>query len=288
MVTFAEELKLFAMKKILLPTDFSDNAWCATVYALKLYDKEECTFYFLHSYKIKVSTMSNLSNKLLRTMADNAKQELLELKEMAERANDNPYHYFEILLSVDAMDDAIELAVKKYNIDLVVMGTKGATGAKEVFMGSNAVNIIKHVKACPILLIPNECDFEMPKQIAFPTDFNRFYGEELLPLKTLAKLYDSKIRILHINEEQNLSHQQDYNLAMLKVYLEECPHSFHWMPDYAKKEKAIIDFIEELNIDILVMINYEHSFLESIINEPVIKNIGFHATIPFFVIPSSA
>lgn len=287
-VTFANELKLLAMKKILLPTDFSDNAWCAAVYALKLYEKEECTFYFLHSYKMKASAMSNLSNKLLRSMADNAKQELLELKDMAEKANNNLNHTFEILLSVNAMDNAIDMAITKYNIDLIVMGTKGATGAKEIFMGSNTVNIIKHVKSCPILLIPHEFDFEEPKEIAFPTDFNRFYGEELLPLKNLSKLYDSKIRILHINKEKNLSHQQDYNLAMLKAYLEDNPHTFHWMPDYSKKENAINDFIEELNIDILVMINYEHSFIENIINEPVIKKIGFHATIPFFVIPSSA
>ena len=276
------------MKKILLPTDFSDNAWCAAVYALNLYSKEESTFYFLHSYKMKASAMSNLSNKLLRTMAENAQKDLQELKDMAEKSNANPNHKFEMILSADAMDDAIELAIAKHGIDLIIMGTKGATGAKQIFMGSNAVKTIKSIKNCPVLLIPDEFDFEEPKQIAFPTDFNRFFGEELIPLKELSKLYESKIRILHINEEENLSHQQDYNLAMLKAYLEDYPHSFHWMPDYAKKEKTIIDFIEELDINVLVMINYKHSFIESIINEPVIKKIGFHATIPFFVIPSSA
>jgi hypothetical protein len=148
------------------------------------------------------------------------------------------------------------------------------------------VKIIKHIKTCPILLIPNEYEYEEPKQIAFPTDFNRFYGEELLPLKELANLYNSKIRVLHINEEKNLSHIQNYNLAMLKTYLENYPHTFHWMPDYTNKSSAIIDFINELHINILVMINYEHSFMESIISEPVIKKLGFHATVPFFVIPS--
>jgi nucleotide-binding universal stress UspA family protein len=273
-------------KNILLPTDFSDNAWCAAVYALKLYEREECNFYFLHSTKMKASAMSNLSNKLLKIMADQAKEELLELKNMATTANANANHQFDIILSVDAMDDAIERAVNKHNIDLIVMGTKGATGAKEIFLGSNTVKIIKQIKSCPILLIPHEYDFEEPKQIAFPTDFNRFYGEELLPLKRLADLYNSKIRVVHINEEDNLSHIQDYNLAMLKTYLENYPHTFHWMPDYTKKANAIIDFIEELNINILVMINYKHSFIESIINEPVIKKIGFHAPVPFFVIPS--
>jgi nucleotide-binding universal stress UspA family protein len=273
-------------KNILLPTDFSDNAWCAAVYALKLYAEEECNFYFLHSTKMKASAMSNISNKLLNIMADKAKEELLELKQLAESSDANANHDFDIILSIEAMDDAIERAIQKHNIDLIVMGTKGATGAKEIFMGSNTVKIIKHIKSCPILLIPHEFDFEVPKQIAFPTDFNRFYGEELLPLKRLADLYNSKIRVVHINEEESLSHKQDYNLAMLKTYLENYPHSFHWMPDYTKKANAIIDFIEELDINILVMINYKHSFIESIIHEPVIKKIGFHATVPFFVIPS--
>ncbi|MEO1033618.1 MAG: universal stress protein [Bacteroidota bacterium] len=273
-------------KNILLPTDFSDNAWCAAVYALQLYAHQECAFYFLHTTKMKASAMSNLSNRLLRTMSDNAKKDVLELKEMARKAHINEDHEFHTILSVKSLDDAIKQAIKKHNIDLIVMGTKGATGASEIFIGSNAVRMIKRIKKCPILLIPDEFDFKEPKQIAFPTDFNRFYGEELIPLKELSRLYNSKIKVLHITEEKNLSHIQDYNLAMLKAYLEANPHSFHWMPDYTKKAKAIADFIEDLNIDILAMINYKHSFIESIVNEPVIKKIGFKSPVPFFVIPA--
>jgi hypothetical protein len=65
---------------ILLPTDFSDNAWSAIVYAFKLYEEEDCAFYFLHSTKIKESGMSD---KLLRVMNENTKKELIELTEMA-------------------------------------------------------------------------------------------------------------------------------------------------------------------------------------------------------------
>lgn len=220
-------------------------------------------------------------------MASNAEKDLLELKTMAEAAHINVNHEFHIILSTEALDDAIKTAIKGYNIDLIVTGTKGATGASEIFMGSNTVRMIKRIKDCPILLIPNEYDFKIPESIAFPTDFNRFYGEELIPLKDLSKLFGSKIKVLHITEEDNLSHIQDYNLAMLKAYLEDNPNSFHWMPDYTKKAKIIAEFIEELGIDILVMINYKHSFIESIINEPVIKKIGFHAAVPFFVIPAA-
>ncbi|WP_323789539.1 universal stress protein [Psychroserpens sp.] len=270
---------------ILLPTDFSDNAWSAAVYSLKFYAEEECTFYFLHSSKIKISSMSSISNKLSGIMAENAMKELNELKEMAEKTNVNANHDFEIIFSIEDLQDAIETSVTKYDIDLVIMGTKGVTKAQGVFFGSNTIQIIKKMKLCPVLIIPDEFDFLEPQQIAFPTDFNHFYGEELVPLKRLADVYNSKIRIVHINEEENLTTLQSYNLAMLKTNLEDYPHSFHWMPTYAKKTKEINDFIEELDIDILAMINYKHSFIESIINEPIIKKIGFHPTVPFLVIP---
>ena len=273
-------------RHILLPTDFSDNAWSAAVYALKLYKHSECTFYFLHASKIKVSTLSNMSNKLVRVIAENAKKDLLELKTMAEQANANANHNFEIILSTLDLEDAINAALQKHQIDGIVMGTKGTTKALDLIFGSHTTTLIKKVKHCPILVVPDAYDFIIPEQIAFPTDFNRFYGEELLPLIDLASLYNSAIRVVHINEEDDISQAQEYNIDHLKEALEDYPHSIHWMPDYGKKENAIKDFIEELGINILVMINYKHSFVERIVNEPVIKKIGFQPTIPFLVIPS--
>ncbi|AUP81335.1 universal stress protein [Flavivirga eckloniae] len=271
---------------ILLPTDFSDNSWSAIVYALKLYANEPCTFYILNSAHLKVSAMSDMSNKIVKVMKDNAIKELLELKNLAENANANANHEFETILSLEDLKTGIQKAVEKYAIDLVVMGTKGATGAKEVFFGSNTVRIIKKMRKCPVLIIPEDYDFVKPEQIAFPTDFNRFYGQvELQPLKDLAALYNSEIRIVHINAETKLNEVQEYNISSLQSYLEDFEHSFHWMPDYSKKAVEINDFIEELKIDVLAMVNYKHSFIESIVNEPVIKTIGFSPKVPFLVIP---
>ena len=275
-------------RSILIPTDFSDNAWNAIVYALKLYADEVCAFHFLHAWSVSnPTTRTYITTHYIETIEEDSLKQLTELKGMAENANINANHTFDIVLSKEGLKSAIETAVKKHNVDLIVMGTKGATGAKEIFFGSNTVDTIKKMKLCPIMVVPEEFDFVEPKQIAFPTDFNRFYGEELVPLKRLSELYNSKIRIVHITKESNLTKTQDYNLAMLKVYLENFPHSFHWMPDYAKKTQEINDFIEELDIDILAMINYKHSFIENIVNEPIVSKIGFHSTIPFLVIPCS-
>jgi nucleotide-binding universal stress UspA family protein len=273
-------------RHILLPTDFSDNSWSATVYALKLFADVECTFYFLNSTIIKVSTLSNLSNKLLKTMQEAAMKELLDLKALAESGNANSNHNFQTILSSKDLKQAIKIAIGKRNIDLIVMGTKGATGAKEFFFGSNTVHVIKSINNCPVLIVPEEFDFVEPLQIAFPTDFNRFYdNKELQPIKQLADLYNSKIRILHINDEQELNEIQEYNIRILQNYLSNYEHSLHWMPKYTNKTTEINDFIEELGINLLAMVKYKHSLIEKIIKEPVIKMIGFNPIIPFLVIP---
>ena len=273
-------------RNILLPTDFSDNAWNAVVYALKLFKDEYCTFYFLHSLTLKVSVLSNLSNKLIKTMEQDAMKELLALKELAETSDANSNHDFQILLSLDDLNKAIKKVISEWKIEFIVMGTHGATGAKRLFFGSNTVNVIKSIKSCPVLIIPEEYDFVAPEQIAFPTDYNRFYDpEELQPLQAIADLYNSRIRIIHINVEKDLTNIQKYNITSLQHYLETYEFSLHWMPKYAKKAKEIHDFIEELSINLLAMVHYKHSMMEKILHEPVIKSIGFKPKIPFLVIP---
>lgn len=271
---------------ILLPTDFSDNAWSAVVYSLKLYVDKECTFYFLHTTSI---IASKISKKYAKDIKENALKELLELKEMAEASSSNANHTFEIVLSGDNLYNAIENEILKHKIDLVIMGTKGATAAKELFFGSNTVNIVKKMRLCPVLIVPFEYDFVEPKQIAFPTDFNRFYNEkELNHLKKLADLFNSEIRIVHIKTENQLNDIQEYNYLMLKHFLKDYKCSYHWMPDYTNKVEEINVFIEDLKINILTMINYWHSLMENLFNEPVIKKIGLQPKVPFLVIPDYA
>ncbi|GAL65802.1 universal stress protein [Jejuia pallidilutea] len=273
-------------KHILLPTDFSDNSWSAIVYTLKLYANENCTFYILNSAYPSVSSISDKYSKVFKDTEEKAKKDLLEIRALAEATDANANHEFQVILSLENLNWAIEKAIDKHKIDLVALGTKGATGAKEFFFGSNTVRIIKKIRSCPVLIIPEDYDFVTPKQIAFPTDFNRLYGaEELKPLKYLASLFNSKIQIVHINKEDELDSVQKRNLSLLKSHLDTFKHSLHLVSHYSNKATEIKKFIEELDIDILVMVNYEHSVIEQIFNEPVIKKIGFNPTIPFLVIP---
>ncbi|MBF8148586.1 universal stress protein [Winogradskyella sp. F6397] len=272
-------------KNILLPTDFSENALRAAIYAVTLYEKEPCTFHFLHASRLKASRMSNMSNKLTHVMAEKARQDLAKLKEKIETDYANKNHSFEVILTTNDLQASIEVLLEKTKIDLIIIGTKGESNAKEMLFGSNTVNVIKHVNQCPVMVIPNSYEYVKPEQIAFPTGFNRAYGDELLPLKQLIKVTNASVRVVHINGEDEISEAQKHNLALLKIALKNFDHSFHWMTNYDRVARAIQDFTIELDINILVMIKYKHGFIEDIIKEPIIKRIGFHPTIPFLVLP---
>jgi len=273
-------------KNILLPTDFSDNALNAINYALELFKNEKCTFYILNATEMQVPALSNLTSRLLETIKEDSNKNLKELQEKLELASISSKFHFQTIWSSKNLISAITKSVIKYNIDLLVMGTKGATGAKEFLFGSNTNTIIKKMNFCPILVIPENFNFVIPTQIAFPTDFKRFFSNiELKPIKDLASLYNSLIRVVHINVEDDLDDIQENNLSALKQYLKKFEHTFHWVPDFTNKTKSICTFINELEVNMLVMVNYKHSFVENIIKEPVIKKVGFHPIVPFMIIP---
>lgn len=273
---------------ILLPTDFSDNAWSAALYAMNLYANKSCTFYFSHTWTfLNTGSRSYISPSYIEPLKEQAKEKLAASKDRAEveSKDKDRDHQFETIFTEGELIDTVKFATKEYKMDIVVMGTKGATGAQKILLGSNAVTIIKKLKRCPLMLVPNNCDFTTPIQIAFPTDFNRVYGNELLPLKHLADLHNSTINILQISDTEDLTEKQIANKEMLETNLENYNYNFKSVLPLGNKEQTIKAFNDENGINILTMINYKHSFIENITKEPLIKKLGFQSKIPFLVIP---
>lgn len=274
------------MKNILIPTDFSDNANSAIDYALELYTNKNCAIYFLHStYMLNPESRELITSHYLNKIKDQGLNNLEKLKSKKKTKNTN--HIFKSIITDKKLNIAIDKGVKKNNIELIIMGTKGATASVEFFAGSNTIDIISRIKGCPVLVIPDNYNFVVPKQIAFPTDFSRFYDtKELEPLKKITKLYNSEIRVLHIKTEEELSDIQEHNKELLEDHLDDFKHCFYHIPYNSKKAKNIEDFIENFKIDMLVMVNYKHSIIENILKEPVIKNLMFHPKVPILVIPT--
>lgn len=277
------------MKRIILPTDFSENAHNAINYAIDLFKDVTCTFYLLHTYTPAIYQAEYVLHSpgqigLGDIYQENALTQLNALKKQLISEFNNKKHTFIVHSAFNILVDEIVETSQKEGADLVIMGTQGATGAKEIFIGTNTVHVIKR-GCCPILAIPPDFKFEQPKEILFPTDFEIDYQKgQLQEVIQLAELHHSNIQVMHVSSGYDLTNSQLQNKAKLDGLLGEIPHLFHEEPNQGIMT-AINAFQEKKQINMLVMIQNRHTFLERLFIEPVIKKLGFHQTIPFLVIP---
>lgn len=275
------------MKNILIPTDFSNNAYNALFHSTKLMEGQVCTFYILNVYNSFTPLQNPISSGDISKHLEN--ESLEGLQRVLHRIRfdvKDAEHTFTSISKRGNIVDEISKMIDQEEIDLIVMGNSGRSEIEAIFMGSNALDVTTKIKKCPILTIPKEIDFVSPKEIAFVTDYARPFDAGLLkPLLFIADLNKSKIVVMHINEAEVLDKHQIMNKNILMEYLSPFEHSFHWMPLFKSKATAINSFLQELEIDMLAMVNYEHSFLERMTREPVIKRVGFDNNIPFLVIP---
>ncbi len=275
------------MKTVLIPTDFSVNAMHAIDYAHDLYKCERTNFYFLHAYADEVygpfkknddATFVEQKEAVRKRVA----KKLHELVEKLKKKEHNPKHSYEALSVFDSLVDAINDFVNQINVDLVIMGTQGQTADKSITFGSHTVQVFKYVQ-CPVLAIPENYKFKHPQKILFPTDYMVLYKRrELKLLNTLAAEFKSEVHCLYISDFEDLSHRQIDNKRFLSESLASAYLSFKRTP-VKNKAEAILENIEQTGIDLLVMVNTRHSFLEDMLYRSTVDEIGLRPKIPFLV-----
>ncbi|WP_340157536.1 universal stress protein [uncultured Maribacter sp.] len=276
------------MTRILLPTDFSENALTAIRYALTLYKDLKCTFFLLNSYMPPVYHTEYLMGSpaqigLGDIVQQNSQDNLEALKNTLEKEFYNPLHTFIIHSALNVLSSEITRTVEEEQIDIIVMGTQGASGAKEILLGTNTVHVIKNAK-CPVLVIPSGFEYEAPEQILFPNDFEVWLDKNSLEqLLKITKSHVSQVNVMHVYTGDELNTIQEKNKEQLAKVLSESGF-FHEVPSN-EVIAAINEFQIKQKINLLVMIQNKHTFFERLFIEPVIKKIGFHVTVPFLVIP---
>jgi nucleotide-binding universal stress UspA family protein len=278
------------MKKILIPTDFSDNSWNAIKYVLQLFKDDICTFYLLNTYTpiiyhYEYAAINQAEFGLVDAIRNTSIKSLEEIEEKIQKEFSNSNHSFERISKFNSLIPEINEQVQNKAIDYIVMGTKGATGAKEVLFGSNTVHVLKQVK-CPVMAIPNDFDYEKPHELLFPTDFEIEYEDKhLKSIIDIAEKHISRVNILHASYGYDLSEQQESNKRTLEGSFKNLAHLFHDVSNQ-NVEEAIANFQIKNKVNMLIMINNKHSFFENLFFKKLINHIGFHLNIPFLVIPS--
>lgn len=279
------------MKNILIPTDFSENSWNAVRYGLAFFKDTECDFYLLHvsliyNYTSGESPIMQLTaiDVIDKTVLIQAKTNLKKLVKKIDQLPPNPKHKFYTLNYYDYFIDAVRSQVDEKNIDLIVMGTKGATGLKKVMIGSNTGDLITMVK-CPVLIVPENAEFKNIKEIAFPTDYHLFYPTKILnSILEFIKMHDSSLRILHIaKKNEEFTDFQIENKEFLSNFFTDEKHSFHKITN-KKIEDGVQSFVKSRNIDLIIMIAKNLNLFQRILFRPTVEEISYHTDVPFLVL----
>lgn len=275
------------MKKIVLPTDFSNNARNAIVYALEFFKDEKCEFHILHTYTPTFYRLDYMMGgptySAIPDMGVDIAQAGLEKTLIDIKSNfDNPKHTFKTLSAFNTLTNEIIELTETKDFDLVVMGTQGATGAKEIFLGSHTVNVIRKSNI-PVIAIPSGFLYKTIKSVVFPTDYKSLYKKnDLRILLDLIKTQKAKLTVLHIKEEYDLTEEQETNKKALADSFRDINHVF-----VEERGKLMPEAVHEYCIanesELLVMFNRRHSFLERWLYKQNVDSIGFHTTVPLLV-----
>ncbi len=276
------------MKKILLPTDFSKSAWNAITYALQLLKDEACTFYLLNAYTPVVYRMDYLIggpavSAIPDYGIDVSLAGLERTVEQIEKEYPNPKHHFEMISEFSTLTDEVDNICGNVGIDLIVMGTTGASGAEEIFLGSNTVHVIKKAKV-PVLAVPEDYTYEPLKVIMFPTDYQRrFKIDDVEPLFHIASKFNATLHVVH-TVENGLSPKQIKNKNFLKGMLENIPCKFQDVTNDAMPS-LVHSYVSRHSVDLVVMMNRKHTFLQRLFLKQNVDSVGYHCAVPFLVLP---
>ncbi|MCW8980873.1 MAG: universal stress protein, partial [Altibacter sp.] len=200
------------MRKVLIPTDFSENAMNAIRYALELFKYERSEFIIFHAYADEVyENTLEMSRELFEAYREKVQEksdtELQHVLAQMLAISPNPRHAYHSLSVFGSLVDVSNDLVDKENADVLVMGTRGATDQREITFGSNTLQVIKYVK-CPVLAIPSRFHDVHPKNILYTTDYLLpCQRREIKMLSTLARKFVATLHFLYITAFDNLSYR---------------------------------------------------------------------------------
>lgn len=275
------------MNTILVPTDFSKCANNAAKYAILLAEKYKSRLIFFHSafqpiitqsltevYLQAVETEKKIKTK---TLADNIG---IIYNELSKKMDENKSRFI-VMFNANVVEDIIEM-IKNENIDLVIMGTKGAGGLKEIFIGSNTAKVIERAK-CPVIAVPEDASFIEIRNITYATDYHESDIEALKKLVEIAKPFNAKINIVHAADEEFTPQFEEFEINKFKnIVRNNIKYSkISFGVEYGKYLEDILqDHIKEEAPDLLAMSTQDRNLMGKILGTSLTKRMAYHTNVP--------
>jgi nucleotide-binding universal stress UspA family protein len=288
------------MKKILVPTDFSENAANALIYAIQLVKLVNGKLILFHNADFPLNyTGTNIfpggdlgmgidpaypAGVLNNPELEHIQQE--RINQLATRVRQDMGNTIPVktFYKYGSFTDNLSEVIREEQADLVVMGTHGASTFLDRLVGTNTASVIKN-SLVPVLAIPAEARFKPIKHIAYAVDLESDEDIFLDQLIAFAKPFGAIITLVHIKTENQPDKITDRML--LKELRTRYPGQYLQMTERQGKTVAqgLEEFIIESGSDLLAIGIHKHGFFHSVFHSTVPEQLVFHNTVPVVALP---
>ncbi|WP_306354106.1 universal stress protein [Flavobacterium sp. '19STA2R22 D10 B1'] len=278
------------MKKILFPTDFSEVSNNAFIYALKLADNLNAEVLVLHVYNLPYMqsdlqndgiplNMMEVYDSIQLQNFENLKDQIPILRDIATQYDLTHVKMSHVLKQGELIWNINEL-VKEEGVEYIVMGTKGASGLKETFLGSTTASVIAEANVF-VLGVPDTAEYKPIKNIVFTTRFREKDIKAMKKLIQLAKTFDAKIHCLYVKTSK--SDVKEETIEDWKMLFSHENVKFH-IVEHDNVKDTILIFTEVKNIDLLAMLTENRGFFEELFHQSLTQKVSYHVKIPILAI----
>jgi nucleotide-binding universal stress UspA family protein len=273
------------MKKLLVPTDFSDTSKNAALFAAQMAaDIQNAKIILIHvSDKITGGsdgsplTEDDDDRRVILTEAlSQLKNELLAVAQA-------PIEF--AMEKGTSLVETLTRYVRHQAIDMVVMGITGATRLEQIFMGSNTLDMAKE-GVCPVLIIPPDAKYRKIKNVVLASDFKEIETTiPVAPLKATLDLFKPALHIVNVDSEHYVELTDEYKAERkkLETMLKDYSPEFSFIRQYDFFD-AISQFVDDRNIDLILIVPKDRSFVPSLFKTSHTKKLAYHSHVPIVAI----
>jgi nucleotide-binding universal stress UspA family protein len=284
------------MKKILIPTDFSDNATHAAKYGYALAKQIKANVMLCNAFivpaQLPQAGIVVWPMEEYDTIIKESADELKALKNTLDHSSTTGYKpVISLVNEMGPVISVVEDIISHHEIDMVVIGTHGADSLSTLLIGNHARKMINKAIR-PLLLVPQGADFKAVKKIAYATDFKHPDNDlaTIYKLIPIAKQLNAEILLTHVTDDKHPS-------AGFKKWLDDILMDLSNKADYPniyyriiknREPEGGLDWLcEHGQVDILAMLHHPHGFFDNLLNKSYTQKMADHTTIPLLVFPEN-
>lgn len=259
------------MKTVIVPVDFSETSLNAARYATKFLTGHYGVNMILHHVYDKAEEAVEITARLEQLKNRLRESGIVKMEILAEQGDD--------------FIDELEKLARHRQAELVIMGITGRSPISQSLIGSNTLKMLK-TKACPVLIIPQDCIYTDVKNVLLTSDFQDVQANTpSVPIRELLKTFYPKMHIVNVDSEHYVSLTEEYQAEKMK--LKEMFRDFN--PEFYflgmnDTDEAINQFAGDKNVDLIIILHKDQSIFSKLFVKSHTKKLAYQSKVPVLAI----